>query len=352
MIPTWNPKPITKSDGDGYNPYRDADGRFASGPGQGGKGGGDMGGKGNPPAKKKPAPPKPKKTPAKLLTPYDARMHIETSAKQYPEWRGFEANKELYGNVNFEGFNKRQVHKITSYVSGELELRCKKLGIPSIRGIHPVGTGKSNPSAGGACGDGILYVSSSNFRPRPAYERKERGERLKRNLAGAIESYTSGAYEGHVSEEDAKRYIEIFQRELDASGSRKTGENDIWKPGDPLNLRPYTADEYCIDRQKSIIDHEFAHHIHQQWKQNEKIYKLPLTPMEIRINGVARDHAFRFDTINGRWAPKDGAEHMFPSKYSEVNPKEWFAECYSLWVNDRKDLVPECLHDLMKEVSP
>jgi len=36
MIPDWNPEPVHK-EGEGYNPYRDADGKFASGPGGKGK---------------------------------------------------------------------------------------------------------------------------------------------------------------------------------------------------------------------------------------------------------------------------------------------------------------------------
>lgn len=36
MIADWNPVPVSKAEGDGYNPNRDADGKFASGPGRAG----------------------------------------------------------------------------------------------------------------------------------------------------------------------------------------------------------------------------------------------------------------------------------------------------------------------------
>jgi len=345
IVPDWNPVPVSKAEGDGYNPYRDADGKFASGPG-----GGGGKGKEKPPSKKRPAS-KPKKEPKKKLTRDDALLHVEEAAKQYPAWRGYDEHRELYGNVNFEGFGKNQIHKITTHLT-ELDSRCKKLGIPPIRGVHPISYAGGSKYAGAAMSDGILYVNSETYTPRPGWERKEKRERLRVNLEGAIESYKSGAYQGKVTEAQAKQYIAIFQRELDANNKRKTGDGDMWKPGDPLNLRPHTADEYCSDRQKQILDHEFGHHIHQQCKQTEKIYKQPGAPMLFRIQQLALSNAFRFNVDERRWIPRDESRTMFPTRYSETNPQEWFAECYSLWVNDRQDLVPECLHDLMKEVSP
>ena len=110
-----------------------------------------------------------------------------------------------------------------------------------------------------------------------------------------------------------------------------------WKRGDRLGERPWSAKEYFddgLDQTRSLMYHEFGHHVHQLSQvKNRGTYVNP--PVEKLLKSV-RD--------------KGGISETGPSMYSRKNQAEWFAENFSLYFMDKKDLVAPEFKSLIKAV--
>jgi hypothetical protein len=111
--------------------------------------------------------------------------------------------------------------------------------------------------------------------------------------------------------------------------------NSFIKGGD-LKARPFTADgffESSVDKSNTVIFHEFGHNVHQQYKVTSKNLGGRFTqdepPLERLLESMYKQKPF------------------FPTKYSEVNSHEWFAENFSLYQMGRKDLMDDNLLGLI-----
>jgi len=115
-----------------------------------------------------------------------------------------------------------------------------------------------------------------------------------------------------------------------------------WKRGQPLDKRPELSEEFFdnpLERIRSTMYHEFAHHIHHQKfvknganyfdpKLEQKLYKLAGT-----------EKGGNAGKLTGRGA----------TEYSDFNPKEWFAENFSLYEMERSDLTDPRFIKFMKD---
>lgn len=121
-------------------------------------------------------------------------------------------------------------------------------------------------------------------------------------------------------------------------GMRKKEVASSWKKGDAARDRPFNAISYFEDRMdqmRTVAYHEFGHQIHQLYGLNKGkgTYRMPT--VESRIRG---------QRVTGG-----------PSRYSQSNSKEWFAENFAMWAMRREDLVDsdfiELIEDLLEGAS-
>lgn len=105
-----------------------------------------------------------------------------------------------------------------------------------------------------------------------------------------------------------------------------------WKFGDSPGLRPFTADSYFtdkLDKLRTTFYHEFAHHIHQQ-KFNKSYADYLIPTIEKKLKGKR---------IKNRGS----------TRYSDKNPKEWFAENFCLYEMGKTELVDPRFIEFLKE---
>ena len=109
-----------------------------------------------------------------------------------------------------------------------------------------------------------------------------------------------------------------------------------WKVGDDLSERPWSVKSYNKGGDQSMRSttlHEFGHQIHQQFgvtTANELRYP----PLEKLLTILFR---------------KKGI--VKPSVYSDTNSHEWFAENFSLYARNKKNLVDPSLRDLLEQME-
>tara|TARA_R100000951_G_scaffold116401_2_gene128050 strand:- start:2930 stop:4504 length:1575 start_codon:yes stop_codon:yes gene_type:complete len=120
-------------------------------------------------------------------------------------------------------------------------------------------------------------------------------------------------------------------------GMAKKDAPHPWKKGDPVSERPFNAISYFEDRMdqmRCVAFHEFGHQVHQLFGLNKGLgsYRRPAVESEIygkRLGG--------------------------PSRYSQSNSREWFAENFAVWAMRRDDLVApeflEIIEDLLRRAN-
>jgi len=119
---------------------------------------------------------------------------------------------------------------------------------------------------------------------------------------------------------------EYFKNNLIHKNSKPAS---TWKQGDGNLKKPNGSEEYWSegsDRIRSIMYHEFGHHVHQ-------------------IKGIEKAEQY----IMGKWEKEvlrlaPHRNRKSPTKYGDTKSVEWFAENFSVWAMRRKELVdPEFL---------
>lgn len=270
-----------------------------------------------------------------------SRINIENVPRQY--------TKILFNNIN------------------TINNESDRLKIPKLRGV----VSEKESSVGMASMmDGILAVTPETFRDNPESEVKLLISRNEKHL----EELESWLRKDEKTISDQKTNWEKFNKNLVQSGITfeestlykfgntivdrlKTSKEQIeltkarlnelktsgisalknsWESGDDLSKRPFGVDEFFDfnKRTELILQHEFAHHIHQQYKTTKSNYNNP--PMEKDIEKI---HAK---------CTKDKSL-ISASKYGDSDPQEWFAESYVLYKNDRHDLVTPALLDYFRK---
>lgn len=264
----------------------------------------------------------------------------------------------------------------------EFELRCKNLGIPPIRGLC---SPQSSKFAGQA-GDGLLGLNikvqedrlslASTKSSLSVYEDmvktyKEAIAKVEKELAEVrqiaiaqarargygeltpykfdevVESITMQA-----TTQQKARLIELKEtlakREATVAKLRKKiAEEPIdWHKENP-GKTPYVSSELYYKREQKVIsdlEHEFAHHIHEQ--------------IDLDPNNIAEYSSFRRTTglepiIEEAYIRQSGPNYIkdaYPTLYSNSNSREWFAENYTLYMMNRKDLVSPLAKPIIEEI--
>ena len=107
--------------------------------------------------------------------------------------------------------------------------------------------------------------------------------------------------------------------------------------------RPWTVDGYestSFERFRSIIIHEFAHHVHQMYKINKAEFDDKLSRGRWRDVEPPIERKIKF-TRN----------RQGPSEYSDHNGKEWFAENFATYFNGRPDLADPKFIKIIEEMA-
>ena len=184
----------------------------------------------------------------------------------------------------------------------ELDELADLYNVPKLRSITVTARKRSLM----AMGDGNLYINPNYFnRKNP-----------KKNFRDAF----LGTGYNKKETELAKKY-----KIGDAISKERKTRPDTWVR--PHNAFYFFEDE--MDKFRQILYHEFAHQVHQMKNKTFRDWDSP--PIE---EALARQRT------NG------GA-----TRYSTYNPKEWFAENFSLYHMGREELVdPKFIEFLENEV--
>lgn len=250
----------------------------------------------------------------------------------------------------------------------------KKFKAPPIRGISGI-----SGNAGANMGDGLLGVNQKYFnrKAKIAYNSPEklRAEYLagsakldelkdsyekklaEYNIAAQARKDARGNYDSFSEFSKSEEYLLAQKLGDEVEKLRKAANkqvdivNDLanaqefrqvstWSVGDDLTLRPYTSGGYFddgIDELRSIVYHEYGHLVHQEtWRRFQ----------DRDSTSVERFLASLFYDQN----KKRNKSRVFPTKYSEVSPEEWFAESFSLYNMGKSDLIDPTLKDFLDAI--
>lgn len=193
-----------------------------------------------------------------------------------------EVPEKIYGRISYTGLDLETANHLNRMLV-DMQAECDALGIPRLRGLKS-GAGRAFASMG----DGVMSVS--------------------RNLT-------------------VKPPAATIRRPSDAVA------------GDPLANKPHTTEGYFadpIDRVNTTLWHEFAHHVHQQFKVSDALEYRTAPPLE---------------RVLARFAKERHGRLVIPSRYAATNSKEFFAESYSLYKLGKEDLVDQDMVRLIKTVE-
>jgi hypothetical protein len=244
--------------------------------------------------------------------------------KRYPNYTLFGKTVPLsryitknIGIVNLGRMNDKASSMVNT-VMKELDELAVKYNVPKIRSIT---ANRKMRSTMARMGEGNLYVN-------PNFFENVLNKKSKTNMVR--EDYLAKFKLG----DDVSKEIYKYPKRMTPEQWKKTQAS--WKR--PHNAFNYFDDE--LDKVRNLMYHEFGHQIHQMKFMNkpevvadflkEKYGFLP--PVEVKLGNIriARTSATR---------------------YSNKNTSEWFAENFSLYAMDRKDLVdPNFIEFFTKEV--
>ena len=227
---------------------------------------------------------------SKLRLQKQIDQNVQDSRYPKNSFRFRNASKNV-GKVQIRGLNEQEATLVTA-IFDELNELAVKYNVPKLRGL------KVSPSKryNGAMGDGILYLGSQ------------------------------------------------FINNNTALGKLKTTK---WKYGDDITKRPFSVKAYRsdpVDRIRSTMYHEFAHHIHQmKYVNNPSDYGYRFTPLiEKKVAKLIRDER----------AKVPFAKRLIGnSEYGDTNPQEWFAEQFSAYTFGMTDKVHPSFIKLIKEIE-
>lgn len=232
-------------------------------------------------------------------------------------------------------------------VMDELDELAEKLNVPKLRGIKSIR--QTRKAAIATMGDGVLGVNVKDFnrwskgmgKPQltpseilkiqaPLRDKMDILEKeidviaVKGRKGGATiraENLTAEEIQKYNDLAKAQNKLTIEWNSLEISAKTTTSN---WKFGDKLKDRPHNAFEYyedSFDRLRNTMFHEFGHQVHQQYQVQGRIGAYYSPPTERAMAG--------------------STARSVSSSYGDKNTKEWFAENFSLWADNKLELVDE-----------
>lgn len=273
------------------------------------------------------------------------------------------AKTAQFGKASFSAEFTDESVSLIAAIKPELDTMSDVFGIPRLRGIKPISNSHAN------MGDGILGVNPHQFNSyaaglggKPSADRiaslKINRDKMQSEIAkiGAEIDATRSDRRAAIlrSPERAELYnkeVALFkrynatiktlnktQKELSAATSVVTSDVSQWKPGDDYSKRPELSTYYFAeaDKARSVMYHEFGHHLHQTYQHNMLVSRRDKPPLENEILQAFLNHL-----------PLPGTKLTGPtdfytrqaSNYAATNSKEWFAENFSFYMMGRADLA-------------
>lgn len=268
-----------------------------------------------------------------------------------------EFNQKAIRNNDLKAFSAETLSLIKPVIEATDKL-AKSIGVPKIRTIVP----SKNRRAVADMGDGVLGLNKGIYNgygkraytdnadlvlaelkaQRKVDELREVGQKkyeryleLKPQFAGS-EAVISGAlydeYKATVAAFNQNlKAIKAAEKKLaEATKAAKPNVGSAYAKGGNKADRPFASGDYFADNAdlgKATIFHEFGHNVHQQYFATRANLRSP--PLEKWLKSKFTKKSF------------------YPTKYSETNPQEWFAENFALYNMGRKDLVDSEIKDLL-----
>lgn len=283
---------------------------------------------------------------------------------------------DLEGRIVFKGIQQGDIGKsnlstgftdeamsMILAIKPELDDLADRFNIPKIRGF------KTSTASTASMGDGIMTLHPEYF---SGFASKV-GGKASSNRIDALKTVNAGLLEKirplgeqiadvtnqlRLVERNSEKYTELWWQKtslLDEYSKLASTYNkneklikvgrsteftpSTWKLGDDPASRPYGVDLYAstgTDRARTILYHEFAHHIHQMYKKTER-RSMSKPPIEARLTKL--------------WATKTkAARDAQPSRYSNKDQYEWFAENFALYMMGNRKLVDDDLIKLIEEM--
>lgn len=292
-----------------------------------------------------------------------AAQHPQYS--QVPEFRNTKADQ--FGKASFSSEFKDETVSMISAIKPELDNLSAQIGIPPIRGFKST----SRQSANASMGDGIMTINPLDFNARASRvgnrtegevigqleaEKTALRSQLDQKLAElrAIESQLY-SFENWLNDPRspplmdrrklvAKEHEKLrlkFNKVSKQQGRASYHNEPIasWKPGDDEKARPWSVAEYQsgINRARSTMYHEFAHHIHQMLNKKGPRREFGRPPLEKDLP----------EYYQRAMSARAGRQ---PSKYSTTNAHEWFAENFAAYAMKRVDLVDPVAKELIEDI--
>ena len=274
-----------------------------------------------------------------------------------------------FGNATFSAAFDDEAVSMVAALKPELDALADRLGIPRLRGFKSLSGGKAmanqgdgvmglNPTyfnayaervggrtAGGVAADLQAQRDAIRLEMEPLVNRLREIQAEMQALPSVNDPRWAALWDektpllkrlSKLRDDDSK----LWKKQNAAQRKGETSGASTWKPGDGAKGRPYTADAYFddgVDRARSVIFHEFGHHVHQYLKREGPRRQFGTPPLE-------RDLV--------RWYRRDlhADPNRILSKYGTTNAHEWFAESFSAYVMGRRDLLGPSAIELIEAI--
>lgn len=202
---------------------------------------------------------------------------------------GLDVINRVFGKASINKLSLDALNAVNAALL-QVQRECDRLKLPRLQGLNTaVARG-----AGATMGDGVLSVSVTSM-------------------------------EQYVSQDPAF-----------LSRARSVRPVSTWTIGQPATERAPNATshfEWGIDRLRNLVWHEFGHHIHQQYRVST-LADLFSPPLEKKLAELRANR-----------------DLVHPTKYSDANMKELFAESYSLYKMGREELIDSRILELIRKVE-
>lgn len=287
----------------------------------------------------------------------DARYGVEERIV----FRGIKTN-DLGRSTLSTGFSDDAMSMILA-IKPELDSLAERFNVPKLRAF------KTSKATVGSMGDGVMTLHPDYLTGYAANVGTRAASATSNNLSSNITRIRLSLEGQRTRLEDiadelnkVARNTDQFKRlllersQLIVSYNRMAAElnSDIkklrafnrvnvepskWIPGNDPSARPHGIQNYMsngMDQARSLVYHEFAHHIHQTYGKTVS-RNVTLPPIEKRLKDL--------------WIAKtQSSKNRQASKYSTTNEKEWFAENFALYMMDKRQLVDLDLVELIEEM--
>lgn len=251
----------------------------------------------------------------------------------------------------------------------EVDELAKRFKIPKINGIL---IGYKDRTVA-SMGDGVLFLNARSFNkyakdtakvsPNKLTQKERQEFIIKQQQLEELDKKFDKLYEKRPKKTRSDEYIRwyseyfILKKERDEFLSSFKNLKDkrgyVKKPVSTYKLgqkkgMPYGVDEYHdngLDQARSVIYHEFGHHVHQTIGLNKAFSK------DKEFGGYrtfANQNAVPIEQelITKIFSKKN----VMPSKYANTNSKEYFAENFANYFMGKKELVSPDIKELIERI--